>query len=250
MPSELKVVFFDLDDTLYDHTYHIRSAITALRHKYSFLQTFTVDYLQQLSHRLLEEVHSRLLNGELTVEESRRIRWQKFLDQSGRQKGIDTMEVADYYLKNYYLSERVVPGSIELLETLRKEYSIGIISNNLLDEQLSKMKRLGISDYIDTFAISEEVGAAKPDRRIFDAALSRSKVSAGEAVYIGDSWENDVIGALNVGIRPIWFNRNAIASPDSRIQEITSLEPIESVIDHIRNESATPQITRPDPASA
>ena len=250
MSSGIKVVLFDLDDTLYDHSYHIRSAIDVLRNEHPFLQQHTSDQLTDLSHRLLEEVHSQLLRGEISVDDSRRIRWQKFLKEFGQDHAFDPVAFAESYRNAYYTSERVVPGTFELLEDLKNDYSIGIISNNLLDEQLEKMKRLGISDYIDFFAISEEVGAAKPDRKIFDVAIERSKHLAEESVYIGDSWENDVIGALNAGIRPIWLNRNAIKSPNPGIAEISSLEPSLNVIRHIRNEIPTPQMTRPDPARA
>ena len=250
MSSKVKVVFFDLDDTLYDHSYHIESAIAALRAKHDFLHDYPLKQVTQLSYELLEEVHTRLLNGEISLEDARRIRWQKFLEEFGQEDNFDPTTFGAFYLKAYYESERVVPGTIELLKTLKKDFSIGIISNNLLIEQLEKMKRLGISDYIDFFAISEEVGAAKPDRKIFDVAIERSKFGAEEAVLIGDSWENDIVGALKAGIRPIWLNRNGRVSPDSRITEITSLEPIENVLHHILSDMPTPHITSPDPAKA
>ena len=250
MSSKVRVVLFDLDDTLYDHSYHITSAITALRKKHAFLQNYPLEYLTQLSHKLLEEVHSRLLKGEISLQDARRIRWQRFLEEFRQEENYDPITFGAFYLNAYYESERVVPGTFELLKTLREDFSIGIISNNLLAEQIEKMKRLGISEYIDFFAISEEVGAAKPHRKIFDVAIERSKFSTAEAVLIGDSWENDVLGALNVGIRPIWLNRNGMASPDPRIAEIASLEPVEVVLHHILSEIPTPQITRPDPARA
>ncbi len=250
MSYKVKVVLFDLDDTLYDHSYHITSAITALRDKHAFLQDYPLEHLTQLSHKLLEEVHSKLLKGEISLQDARRIRWQKFLEEFRQEDNFDPIALGAFYLSSYYKSERVVPGSIELLKTLSHDFSIGIISNNLLAEQMEKMKRLGISEYIDFFAISEEVGAAKPDRKIFDVAIERSKFTAGESVLIGDSWENDIVGSINAGIRPIWFNRSGIASPDPKIAEISSLAPIENVLHHILSEIPTPQITRPDPARA
>jgi HAD superfamily hydrolase (TIGR01549 family) len=242
-----KVVFFDVDDTLYDHGYHIHQAISALREEYSFLQEYSVEYLKGLSHQFLEEVHERLLHGEISVEESREIRWQKFLD-TVKEKNMDAITLANFYSKSYYNAERAVPGAIELLRSLKQGYKIGVISNNLFAEQLSKMKRIGVSEHIDIFAISEEVGAAKPEPLIFEIALKRGGVNAEEAVLIGDSWNNDVLGAMNAGIRPIWFNRTDSISLDDSIAEINSFIPIESVIDHIRSDNATPHITRPEPA--
>jgi len=243
----IKVVFFDIDDTLYDHSYHVHHAISALREKHSFLQEYSIEHLRELSHQFLEEVHERLLRGEISVEASRKIRWEKFLETVG-QKDIDAMTIANFYSRSYYEAERAVPGSIELLRSLSASYNIGVISNNLLEEQLKKMHRIGVSDYIEIFAISEEVGAAKPDPKIFETALDRAGVTPEEAIYIGDSWTNDVLGALNARIRPIWFNRKGIASYDPSIQEISSFEPKENVLSYIRSEIPTPQITSAEPA--
>jgi len=248
LSTEIKAVFFDVDDTLYDHSYHIHQVMTAVREEFSFLQEFPIEYLKGLSHQFLEEVHERLLRGEITVEESRKLRWQKFIEVTG-QPNMDALTLANFYSNSYYKNERAVPGAIELLQILKGSYTIGIISNNLLDEQLHKMRRIGITEHIDTFAISEEVGVAKPDPQIFEVALQRAGVTADEALLIGDSWANDILGALQVGIRPIWFNRNNTESPDSSIPEISSLTPAKNVLRYIRNESPTPQRTSVEPAS-
>jgi HAD superfamily hydrolase (TIGR01549 family) len=248
LSTEIKAVFFDVDDTLYDHSYHIHQAMTAVREEFSFLQEFSIEYLKGLSHKFLEEVHERLLRGEITVEESRKIRWQKFIEVTRKPK-MDAMKLANFYSTSYYKNERAVPGAIELLQILKGSYTIGIISNNLLDEQLNKMRRIGIVEHIDTFAISEEVGVAKPDPKIFEVALERAGVTADEAILIGDSWNNDVLGALQVGIRPIWFNRNETESLDSGITEISSFTPARNVLGYIRNESPTPHNTRVVPAN-
>jgi HAD superfamily hydrolase (TIGR01549 family) len=243
----IKVVFFDVDDTLYDHSYHVHYAISAIREKYSFLQEYSAEHLKELSHQFLEEVHERLLRGEVSIKESRRVRWEKFIEAVG-QHNLDPMSLANFYSRSYYEAERAVPGVIELLETLSQSYKIGVISNNIFEEQLKKMHRIGISDYIETFAISEEVGAAKPDLKIFNTALNRAGVTSQEAIYIGDSWNNDILGALNAGIRPLWFNRKGIPSPNQQISEISSFEPMENILTYIRNEIPTPQITNAEPA--
>ncbi len=250
MLPAVRTVIFDVDDTLYDHSHHIHSGISALRNEHQFLQAYSIEYLKQLSHELLEEAHLKLLAGELSISNARRFRWRKFLEKFNQEDIYDVDGFSTSYVKAYYDSERVVPGAIELLQALKKEFSLGIISNNLLDEQLGKLRRLGINEYFDFFAISEEVGAAKPDRKIFETALERAKVKAEEAVYIGDVWDIDIIGALNAHIRPIWLNRKGLVSPDTSVAEISSFEPVANVLRHIRNERATPQITRPDPASA
>ena len=58
---------------------------------------------------------------------------------------------------------------------------------------------------------SAEVGAAKPDRAIFERALDVARAEPGEAVHVGDSLENDVAGARAAGIRPVLVARDGAA---------------------------------------
>jgi HAD superfamily hydrolase (TIGR01549 family) len=234
----IKTIFFDVDDTLYDHAYHISAGVTKLHQSYSFLREYSLDHLIDLSHKLLEEAHLLLLEGKISYEESRKLRWQRFLDECGG-GDFDITEIANIYSTAYYAAERATPGSIELLKSLKSKYTLGVISNNLLNEQLKKMHRIGVAEYFDVFAISEEVGFAKPDPEIFKVALKRAGVQPHEAILIGDSWTNDVLGAIQVGIQPIWFNRKGIDAEDSTITEIRSFEPIEDSLDHIEKLHST-----------
>ncbi|MEI8134120.1 MAG: HAD family hydrolase [bacterium] len=243
----IKAILFDIDDTLYDHTYHVHTAVSAIQTEYEFLLDKPIELLTKLSHEFLEEVHALLLKGELTLEEARFLRWQKFLDQFGV-SDLNPTVVGDRYLKAYYEAERVVPGSHELLSLLSKDFKIGVVSNNLLVEQMNKLNRLGLSQYIDFFAISEEVGVAKPDKKIFEVALERGAVNADEAIMIGDSWMNDVVGAIDAGIKAIWYNPKQLMSHDASVPEIQSLTPPEAVLNYIRNESPTPVTTSTEPA--
>src|SRR5437870_1167181 len=80
----------------------------------------------------------------------------------------------------------------------------GIVTNNLLEEQQDKLQYCGLASCVDVLIASEDVGVAKPDRGIFDIALDRMGVAAPDAVMVGDSWANDIAGALNAGIRAVW----------------------------------------------
>ena len=68
---------------------------------------------------------------------------------------------------------------------------------------------------------------AKPDRRIFEAALSTAGARADQSTMLGDSWSSDVLGAEGAGIRPVWFNRFGLPRPaGSRATELRSLRPL------------------------
>jgi FMN phosphatase YigB (HAD superfamily) len=79
---------------------------------------------------------------------------------------------------------------------------------------------------------SEDVGVSKPDRGIFDIALERLGATAADAVMVGDSWANDIAGAVNAGIRAIWFNPDRRPAPDgpAGVTEIHSLAPAADIL--------------------
>jgi HAD superfamily hydrolase (TIGR01549 family) len=98
---------------------------------------------------------------------------------------------------------RPFPGLHEVLGELQaREYRLHVLSNNssILPLQLDL---IGTSDYFDTVSWSEEMGVEKPDPRIFQMALERISAVAEAAVYVGDSFEADVLGAEGAGILPI-----------------------------------------------
>ncbi|MEB7852983.1 HAD-IA family hydrolase [Staphylococcus equorum] len=54
--------------------------------------------------------------------------------------------------------------------------------------------------------ISEDIGSEKPDSAAFLKVTHMLNIKPEDTIYVGDSWENDVSGSLNVGMKPIWFN--------------------------------------------
>ncbi len=87
-------------------------------------------------------------------------------------------------------------------ELSRAGYRLHVLSNNssILTWQLSS---LGIAELFDTVTWSEEAGVEKPDPRIFEIGLERIGATAAEVVYVGNSFEADVLGARAAGIIPI-----------------------------------------------
>jgi putative hydrolase of the HAD superfamily len=83
-------------------------------------------------------------------------------------------------------------------------YHLGIITNgaadDALDSQYTKARRTGLLDRVDSFLASDTAGYRKPDPRIFALALERAGVAPHEALYVGDSIGNDVVGANRAGM--------------------------------------------------
>jgi FMN phosphatase YigB (HAD superfamily) len=87
-----------------------------------------------------------------------------------------------------------------------KRLKLGLLTN-LQTEVDSMCRNLGIADFLDFTVTSAEVGADKPQPPIFLKALELAQVQAGEAIHVGDQYQNDVLGARGVGISPILLDR-------------------------------------------
>ena len=104
------------------------------------------------------------------------------------------------------LYEDTVPTLQHLRDTGLK---LAIVSN--WDTPLDPLtERLGIAHYFDIIVTSHDarVRSAKPDPHIFNYTLAAIGVSAEDAVHVGDTYEADIVGARNVGIRPILIDRD------------------------------------------
>ncbi len=100
--------------------------------------------------------------------------------------------------------------------------------------QRAKLDLLGIESLVDFAVVSEEFGVAKPDPRIFHEALRRAGVDAGEAVFVGDSAEFDMVGARAAGIPSVWVNRNGATWTESGpppTREIRSLDDLPRLLE-------------------
>ena len=142
------------------------------------------------------------------------LRYRRFKDTFDRlQIPIDDdmiYTLADAYIQNLPEHNHLFPGAIEVLEKLKKQYSLHIITNGFREVQRCKMKNAGLTKYFNTVTDSESVGVKKPNPLIFRKALCDANCNAASSVMIGDSHEADVMGAMQVGMHAIHF---AIGEP-------------------------------------
>ncbi len=237
--ENLKAVLFDLDDTLFDHRHSMRTGLTALQKKYECFSKLHIDDFEKEHVRLMNEVHLDLiLKGVLTLDEGRELRFMRAFELYGGNPDAKlAREAARLYRENYVSVNGLVPGAMELLKAVKQKYKVGIVTNNLVDEQVRKLKESGIEHLVDCMITSEEAGITKPHPDIFNALLERLDVTADEAVMIGDYWAGDIAGAHALGIRCIWINVYNETCPDPAMaSEINSIADTAHVLSLINSD--------------
>ena len=98
--------------------------------------------------------------------------------------------------------EELFQESYKCLERLFKKYKIGIIANQR-PGTAARLEKHGILKFIDLVIASAEEGLEKPDRRIFELALSRANCKPENAVMIGDRVDNDIVPAKKMGMKTV-----------------------------------------------
>ncbi len=117
-----------------------------------------------------------------------------------------------------------------LLKLVKPTFRLGIVSN-FYGNLTSVLKEVGLLDFLDVIVDSNRVGVRKPDPGIFLLALTQLGLSPKQAVFIGDSYERDIIPASLLGMKTIWLRPPGSGMPTeqkadacvSRLSEVEAL---------------------------
>jgi putative hydrolase of the HAD superfamily len=219
--DHIKHVFFDLDHTLWD--FDKNSALTFQK----IFDLHQVDIETGNFLRIYEPIN--LKYWKLYREEQ----IDKATLRYGRLK--DTFNALNHavedeliyqlsidYIENLATFNHLFEGTLDLLNYLHPKYELHIITNGFEEIQLRKMTSSNITHYFKTITNSEMAGVKKPNPLIFNHALQVANAKANESMMIGDSYEADILGALNVGYDAIFFNYNN-ENIDSKIKQVKDL---------------------------
>jgi FMN phosphatase YigB (HAD superfamily) len=101
-----------------------------------------------------------------------------------------------------------------LLTDLAQRYRLAVVSNfDYSPTAVGILSDAGVAELFEAIVVSDEIGWRKPAPQIFEAALTRLGLPPGDALFVGDRPEIDVIGAQRLGIDTVWINRGAEPLP-------------------------------------
>jgi putative hydrolase of the HAD superfamily len=114
-------------------------------------------------------------------------------------------QAVEAYFSAFLEFSEALPRTRHMLTALQSKYRLGLVSNFTHGPAARAiLERHGLSAFFDVIVISGEFGYRKPHNRIFDELGTQLGIVSSKIAYVGDDIENDVAGAHQAGMRPIF----------------------------------------------
>lgn len=215
--TTIKVIAFDLDDTLWD----LKPVIIRAEQR---LQSWLLGAVPQLDYNSerTREIRQSLLQEEASlsgrVTELRRRVIERVLIESGVARATASV-LANDAMEEFLIARNEIDlfeGAYDALSHLSLKYTLGALTNGNAD-----VRRLGL-DHLFSFVFSaEQVGAPKPDPALFHSAIRWAGVTPSEMVYVGDDPVLDIDAAKRTGLKTIWVRTDRKPEPGETIPDET-----------------------------
>lgn len=221
MPSNYDVILFDVGNTLlFPNWTDILAPLTA---RGVIVES---DRLRKIERQTKNEFDASALGGRVDHGF-----WYLFYSRLLTELGIADEQLRTSLLFNTNLSanwNQIRPGTREALDRIGARYRIGVISN--ADGRISEVLQLcGICDCFLSITDSGRIGYEKPHPAIFAAALKSMSVPPDRALYVGDVYSVDYIGATQAGMDGILFDV-AGAYRDKGVPRVESLADLQAYL--------------------
>jgi putative hydrolase of the HAD superfamily len=135
---------------------------------------------------------------------------ESFFDEFPPKYRLPRNSIQDFWNNHFPHCFSMNQHIIHIVNTIKTHVKVAIITNGLTQRQKAKITNTNLNSCFDIIIISEEVGISKPDKRIFELALSKLNIQPEEALFVGDDLEKDIGGCQNANIKGIWFNPHMI----------------------------------------
>tara|TARA_R110002049_G_scaffold271188_1_gene448343 strand:+ start:105 stop:794 length:690 start_codon:yes stop_codon:yes gene_type:complete len=214
-------VFFDLDHTLWD--FDKNSALTFEKifninnisvNTYDFLHHYETINLEYWKLYREEKIEKQALRFGRLNDAFRAINYKVEIDL--------IYKLSEDYITHLTTFNNLFENTLEVLDYLSGKYSLHIITNGFEEVQYKKLSHSKIIHYFSTITNSEMVGVKKPNPKIFNYALKQADTEVNNSIMIGDSYEADILGAINVGMDVIFFDVKS-SSKNHGIKQIDKL---------------------------
>ena len=223
--NQIKAIFFDGDDTLWDFRSAMFSALEVTLAELQRMvgngaaEALTVQRMTEIREAVAEEMSEATTSVEVIRHEA----LARTLAEVGHPSDDGARRLYEVYTEARFGATRPFPGVVDVLNDLKGRYVLGLVSNGNTNPV-----RVGLDGIFDFVILAVECGIAKPDPRIFELALDKCGCDASQVVHVGDSLQSDIAGANGCGIRSVWLNQDGAANasgitPDHQISDLQEL---------------------------
>jgi putative hydrolase of the HAD superfamily len=232
--ARVKAVFFDL--------YHTLVGYRPPREEYmaKAINGFGIKITQEslrrplaIADEFINQEHARLRLSQRTDDDKKKM-WARYQEIALKEAGIEpTRELTGNLLgkmQQIKLDTVLFDDVLPVLAKLKNRGLIlGLISN--MDSDITPLcRKLGLIPLLQIVVTSQTSGYTKPEAEIFKAAAKEAGVKTSEAVFVGDQYQIDVLGANGAGMQGILIDRNGISTDASRGPRIRSLNELEKYL--------------------
>jgi putative hydrolase of the HAD superfamily len=218
-------ILFDLDGTLWDFHQNSKDTLHTLFGEHQLAECLKCDF--EMYYKNYYQINDQYwaLFRENKIDKNE-LRYGRF-NASFKAFNFENLDLAksmnDAYMNLSPYKTKLLEGTLDLLDYLINKYTLHIVTNGFPEVQHIKMSNSGLLPYFQELFISEEIGYNKPDKKIFEHIFEKLNTKASDCIMIGDSWEADIIGAMNVDMDYIYLGKESKDRTILKLEEIKGM---------------------------
>ncbi|MBT3284905.1 HAD family hydrolase [Candidatus Bathyarchaeota archaeon] len=226
--SSLKVICFDLDDTICTLGEGERRARLILIEKLVQESEVSRDEITRAYDNEWAKIKTNYMSlvkdglDDIDIREKLMISVLEIIDSE-----VNPQEYAKLYCSETMSGIHIFPDARGVMDALGEKYQLAMITNGASAWQREKIEKLDIEGYFEEIIVSGELGHHKPSPKIFNEMTGRMGVTPNEIIYIGNDYRKDIQGAKATGWRTAWVKRTDEVRdetvPDYTISELSEL---------------------------
>ena len=206
MNKRYEAIIFDLDDTLYDYSYHHQKSLDKTLTLIS--KNFEIEIFSLKKKYIEISKNLKLRLGNVSSSHNKFIYFHhlfRFYDLNINDLNVYFL----FYWKTFLNNINLFKNVSEALKILKKKTNLYLLTDYNSKETFQKLHKLKITKFFNDIITSEEVGSEKPSKNnfkyVFDLINNKKKK---KILFIGNDFKKDVLGSLNYGFESVYFSQN------------------------------------------
>lgn len=205
MIKNYRAILMDIDNTLYDYHSCHKHALNEVG--IYFERTFKVSNEHFINLYLNSKKKFNSSLKETASSHNRFLYFQSIFENLKINPLNNTIIAYNKYWDSFLSRMELYKGVKDFLKEIKSK-KICFVTDLTVQIQFRKIRKLGISEYVNAIVTSEEAGIEKPSPKIFKIALKKIDTHPENTCMIGDNFEKDIVGAEDIGIDSFWLNKD------------------------------------------